>query len=193
MLFLKRLFMNPPMRAEAGQLYGQLARQARLAAFYTRFGVPDSIDGRFEMLCIHTHALFHRLRGQGAEADKLAQAVYDAMFLDLDGSLRELGVADLGVGRRIKVMTEALKGRIDAYDKALANTGTDGAGADAALRDAIGRNVYGTVSATPAQIAAMAAYARALRGALAQASFADLIAGRLNFPPVPEEGDDVPR
>ena len=185
--------MNPPMRVEAGQLYGQLARQARLAAFYTRFGVPDSIDGRFEMLCIHAHALFHRLRGQGAEADQLAQAVYDAMFLDLDGSLRELGVADLGVGRRIKVMTEALKGRIHAYDAALAETG---AVAEGALRAAIGRNVYGTTAATSEQVTAMAGYLRALRAALAGASFADLAAGRVQFPQLPqvaEEGDDAPR
>jgi len=192
--------MNPPIRAEAGLLYGQLARQARLAEFYTRLGVPDSIDGRFEMLCVHAHALFHRLRGQGAEADQLAQAVYDAMFLDLDGSLRELGVADLGVGRRIKVMTEALKGRLQAYDTALANMGANmgaatGAGAEQALRDAIARNVYGTVAPRPEQVAAMAGYLRALRAALAGASLADLVAGRLHFPPPPqvEEGQDAPR
>ena len=192
--------MNPPIRAEAGLLYGQLARQARLAEFYTRLGVPDSIDGRFEMLCVHAHALFHRLRGQGAEADQLAQAVYDAMFLDLDGSLRELGVADLGVGRRIKVMTEALKGRLQAYDTALANMGANmgaatGAGAEQALRDAIARNVYGTVAPRPEQVAAMAGYLRALRAALAGASLADLAAGRLHFPPPPqvEEGQDAPR
>ncbi len=193
MLFLKRLFSNPPMRAEAGRLYGQLAAQARLAEFYTRFGVPDSIDGRFEMLCIHAHAVLHRLRGQGAAADQLAQAVYDAMFLDLDGSLRELGVADLGVGRRIKVMTEALNGRIHAYDAALAEAGT---AAEETLRGAIGRNVYGTVAATPAQLAAMAAYLRALRVALAAASLADLCAGRLHFPQpphLPGEGQDASR
>ncbi|HNB27449.1 MAG TPA: ubiquinol-cytochrome C chaperone family protein [Alphaproteobacteria bacterium] len=177
------------MRAEAGLLYGQLAGQARLATFYTSLGVPDSIDGRFEMLCIHAHALFHQLRGQGAAADQLAQAVYDAMFLDLDGSLRELGVADLGVGRRIKVMTEALKGRIQAYDAALAATGPE---AEEQLRDAIRRNVYGTVDPAPDQVAAMAGYLRALRTALAGAGFADLAAGRLRFPQPPEESRDAP-
>ena len=142
-------------------------------------GVGSAIDLRF-----------------GAEADQLAQAVYDAMFLDLDGSLRELGVADLGVGRRIKVMTEALKGRLQAYDTALANMGAaTGAGAEQALRDAIARNVYGTVAPRPEQVAAMAGYLRALRAALAGASLADLVAGRLHFPPPPqvEEGQDAPR
>ncbi len=176
------------MRAEAGLLYGQLARQARLPAFYAHLGVPDSIDGRFEMLCIHAHALFHRLRGQGAGADQLAQAVYDAMFLDLDGALREMGVADLGVGRRIKVMTEALKGRIQAYDAALA---ASGAQAEEALRGAVARNVYGTVDPAPEQVAAMATYLRALRDALAGASLADLVAGRFGFPQPPEDGRDA--
>lgn len=185
MLFLKRLFSDPPMRAEAARSYGTIAAQARLPLFYTAFGVPDSIDGRFEMLCVHAHALFFRLRGQGAKADELAQAVYDAMFADLDAALRELGVADLGVGRRIKVMTEALKGRIQAYDTALAQD-------SATLEAAIARNVYGTVAATPAQIAGMARYMAALRADLAGQDLPDLLAGKVRFPaPVLEGAADA--
>jgi cytochrome b pre-mRNA-processing protein 3 len=183
LLFLKRLFQSQPKRAEAVALYGALARRARLPAFYAGLGVPDSVDGRFEMLCIHAHALFHRLRGGDAAAEQLAQAVYDAMFEDLDGALRELGAADLGVGRRIKIMTEALKGRIDAYDTALAATGP---GAEEALRAALGRNAYGTVKAEAAQIAAMAGYLRDLRATLAACEISDLLAGRIGFPAAPE-------
>lgn len=168
------------MREEAGRLYAALATQARRPEFYTRLGVPDSVDGRFDMLCVHAHALFHRLRGAGEAAEHLSQAVYDAMFVDLDGALRELGAADLGVGRRIKVMTEALRGRIEAYDRALAATAPD------ALRDAIARNVYGTVSPAPAQVDAMAGYLRALRAALADTALADLTKGKVRFPPPPE-------
>lgn len=183
MLFLKRLFQSQPRRAEAAALYGALARQARLPAFYAGLGVPDSVDGRFEMLCIHAHALFHRLRGGDPAAEQLAQAVYDAMFEDLDGALRELGAADLGVGRRIKIMTEALKGRIDAYDTAL---GDRGPGAEDALRAALGRNAYGTVKAAAAQLAAMAGYLRDLRATLAECQTSDLLAGRIGFPAPPD-------
>lgn len=179
MLFLKRLFRAPRFQAEGRRLHGQIAAQARLPVFYAGFGVPDTIDGRFEMLCLHAYALFHRLKGHGEDADALAQATYDAMFADLDGSLRELGVADLGVGRRIKTMTEALNGRILAFDRAFA-------AGDDALRDVTRRNVYGTVSPNDAEVAAMAAYLRQVMAALAALPFGDLCAGRLDLPaPVP--------
>lgn len=166
------------MRDEGRRLYEALALQARLPVFYADLGVPDSIDGRFEMLCVHAHAVFHRLRGRGAAADQLAQATYDAMFAGLDAALREMGVADLGVGRRIKIMTEALNGRIHAYDAALA--GQDADELPAALR----RNVYGTTTPLDGQVAALAAYQRALRARLSAADDTDLPAGRPPFPPV---------
>lgn len=165
------------MRDEGRRLYEALAEHARQPAFYTDLGVPDSIDGRFEMLCIHAHALFHRLRSRGAQADQLGQATYDAMFAGLDAALREMGVADLGVGRRIKIMTEALNGRIQVYDAALSS-------ADAgALEQAVRRNVYGTVTPPDSQVAAMASYQRALRATLARVDDADLLAGQVTLPP----------
>src|SRR5262245_12882422 len=93
LLFLKRLFQPQPMRDEGRRLYEALAKQALLPVFYADLGVPDSIDGRFEMLCLHAHAIFHRLRGRGEQADQLGQATYDAMFAGLDAALREMGVA----------------------------------------------------------------------------------------------------
>ena len=164
------------MRDEGQRLYEALAGQARLPIFYADLGVPDSIDGRFEMLCVHAHAMFHRLRGRGEHADQLGQATYDAMFAGLDAALREMGVADLGVGRRIKIMTEALNGRIQAYDAALA--GADGGELEKAVR----RNVYGTVTPRDSQVAAIASYQRALRAALAVLADADFPAGRVTFP-----------
>ena len=137
MLFLKRLFQALRFEAEARALYRQIAERARRPVLFTLYGVPDTIDGRFEMLCLHAYAVFHGLKGKGADAEALSQAVYDAMFADLDGSLRELGAADIGVGKRIKAMTEALNGRIQAYDR------------DAELEQAIRRNVYRT--ATPSE------------------------------------------
>lgn len=172
-LFLKRLFQPSRVQAEARVLYARLADQARLPALYTAYGAPDTLDGRFEMLCLHAYALFHALKGKGADAEALSQAVYDAMFTDLDGALRELGVADLGVGKRIKTMTEALNGRIQAYDRA----------ADLpALEQAVRRNVYGTVTPTEAQVRAMAVYLQSIRDALLTLPFGELSAGRLSLP-----------
>jgi cytochrome b pre-mRNA-processing protein 3 len=164
-LFLKRLFQAPRLETEARALYRQIAERARRPILFTLYGVPDTIDGRFEMLCLHAYALFHGLRGKGTDAEVLSQAVYDAMFADLDGSLRELGAADLGVGKRIKAMTEALNGRIRAYDR------------DAELEQAIRRNVYRTGTPSEDQVRWMAAYLRAIRLVLARAPFKDICDG----------------
>lgn len=165
MLFLKRLFQAPKFETEALALYRQIAARARHPSLYTAYGVPDTIDGRFEMLCLHAYAVFHGLKGKGGDADLLSQAVYDAMFADLDGSLRELGAADLGVGKRIKAMTEALNGRIQAYDN------------DAELEQAIRRNVYGTAKPSDEQVRWMADYLRQIRTALTGASLQSIVDG----------------
>jgi cytochrome b pre-mRNA-processing protein 3 len=164
-LFLKRLFQAPRFEAEARALYRQVAERARHPILFTVYGVPDTIDGRFEMLCLHAYAVFHGLKGKGADADALSQAVYDAMFADLDGSLRELGAADLGVGKRIKAMTEALNGRIQAYDR------------DARLEQAIRRNVYRTATPSDDQVRWMARYLSAIRDAMASAPFQGICDG----------------
>ncbi len=178
MLFFKRLFKTPRFQAEARAIFRQIAGRARNPVFYTVYGVPDTIDGRFEMLCLHAYAVFHGLKDKGADAEVLSQAIYDAMFTDLDGSLRELGVADLGVGRRIKAMTEALNGRIQAYDRGLA-------GGDTELAEAVRRNVYGTVAPHDDQVRAMAAYLCNIRPVFVRASFEDLCAARV-MPLLPE-------
>jgi cytochrome b pre-mRNA-processing protein 3 len=186
-LFLKRLFRAPRFQAEGRALYRRIAAQARLPVFYTSYGVPDTIDGRFEMLSLHAYALFRSLKGKGADADALAQATYDAMFADLDGSLREMGVADLGVGKRIKTMTEALNGRIKAFDSAFAADGL-------ALDEAIRRNVYGTVAPAEEHVQAMADYLRQIRVVLAATSLTDLCTAQLLLPtPATTEGSHASR
>lgn len=183
MLFLKRLFQAPRFEAEARALYRQVVERARHPVLFTVYGVPDTIDGRFEMLCLHAYAVFHGLKGKGADAEALSQAVYDAMFSDLDGSLRELGAADLGVGKRIKAMTEALNGRIRVYDR------------DAELEQAIRRNVYGTVTPSDEQVRSMASYLRTIRAAMTGASFKSICDGSaMNALPEPAlEGSHAAR
>lgn len=174
MLFLKRFFQGPRFEAEARTLYRQIAERARRPILFTLYGVPDTIDGRFEMLCLHAYALFHGLKGKGADAEALSQAVYDAMFVDLDGSLRELGAADIGVGKRIKAMTEALNGRIQAYDR------------DAELEQAIRRNVYRTATPSDEQVRWMASYLRAIRAAMTRTPLQSICDGSaMNVLPEP--------
>ena len=173
---LSRLFRRrtaAPAPAEA--LYLALVRQAREPAFYAAHGVPDTLDGRFDMIVLHATLVLLRLKAAGASAGPLAQALFDILFADMDRSLREMGVGDMGVGKRVKQMGKAVYGRLAAYESGLA-------GEDAALEAAVARNLYGTVMPVPADVAAMGRYMRAAMAGLARQSLGDLAAGKVAFP-----------
>jgi cytochrome b pre-mRNA-processing protein 3 len=183
MLFLRRFLRDEQLESAAAVLYGRFAGQARLPAFYLSLGVPDTVDGRFEMVALHAFLVFRRLKGQGEGIDRLAQATYDVMFKEMDLALREMGAADLGVGRRIMHMTEALNGRIQAYEKGLA------AADDSVLQDALRRNLFGTVTPEATVLAAMTSYLRGNAAALESQDVAKIAAGEIAFqPPKPPEG-----
>jgi cytochrome b pre-mRNA-processing protein 3 len=118
------------------RLYGSAVAAAREPFLYRSLGVADTLDGRFDLVCLHAFMLVRRLRREAAPGPALAQAVFDAMFSDMDVSLREMGVGDLSVGRRMRAMWEAFNGRALAYDAALAT------GDAAALETALMRNVW---------------------------------------------------
>ncbi len=138
------MFMVLKQRAQrkkaARALYDLAAAQALKPHFYARWQVPDSFDGRFEMLILHSFLVWRRLKNEGAAGQRLAQDFFDALFVQMDRTLRERGVGDLGVPRHVKAMMRAFKGRALAYDAAL-SPGSD----PQALRKALIRNVYGTV------------------------------------------------
>ena len=81
-------------------------------------GIPDTLDGRFDALALHAALMIDRLRHE-PDGEALSQAFFDAMFRHLDLTLREIGVQDLGVGRRIKIMAEGFHGRALAYRRGL--------------------------------------------------------------------------
>ncbi|MSP83405.1 MAG: ubiquinol-cytochrome C chaperone [Alphaproteobacteria bacterium] len=137
-------------------------------------GVPDSLDGRFDMIILHVILAMWRLRAMGGEGEKLARGLVDTLFADMDRSLREMGVGDLGVGRRVKAMARAFHGRILAYETALAE-GQD------SLAAALTRNVLASTGAAPGVAGLLADVAR-LRAALADAPDGDLLAGTLSLP-----------
>lgn len=171
-------FGRPPGAEAATALYEAVVAQARQPAFYLRCGLPDSLDGRFEMIALHSFIVLRRLRALGEAADEVAQIFVDTLVLDLDRSLREMGVGDLGVGKRVKRMAAGFHGRITAYDQGLASGPEE-------LEAALKRNVFGTTSPEPWQVSAMAAYLR--REVEAQPD-AGLLAGKLSFGPPPEQG-----
>ncbi len=90
---------------------------ARHVRFYENMGVADTIDGRFEMIVLHLFLVLNRLKGEGVE--DLRQNLTDEFFADMDRSLRELGVSDVAVGKKVRKIAESYYGRVTAYDRAL--------------------------------------------------------------------------
>ncbi len=118
------------------ELYGAAVATARDPYFYRELSVPDTLDGRFDLVGLHAFLVIRQLRGLAEPGPRLAQGVFDAMFSDMDINLREMGVSDLSVGKRVRAMWEAFHGRASAYQAALA------AGDRAALAEALSRNVW---------------------------------------------------
>jgi cytochrome b pre-mRNA-processing protein 3 len=146
-----RWFSPSPELDQAHQLYIALVNQARQPIFYAEFGVPDSLDGRFEMILIHLFLLTQRLNTEeNAEYALLAQRVTECFFNDMDRSLREIGVGDMSVGKRVKAMANAYNGRLTVYAQAVDD--------QAALHEALRRNAYGTVKPSETQIKTLAHY-----------------------------------
>ncbi len=138
--------------------------QSRNRFFFDTLGLPDTLDGRFESLVLHLFLLQQRLR---QEAPDFARQLSEVFLQDMEIALREMGIADSGVMRRMKQMGRAYHGRLQAYAT------TD----DEALKGALARNFYGTVAeGSPAHLTIMANYVRAQEAALA-ATPADTITG----------------
>lgn len=173
--FLSRRRRADERLAEA--LYHQIVRQARKPEFYLVGGVPDTVAGRFDLIALHAFLVMRQLKATKQQGAGIAQALFDTMFADMDRNLREMGVGDLGVGRRVKAMAKGFYGRVHAYEVALA------AAAPGALAEALGRNLYAGESVDAARVAAMADYLR--REAKAGEGRADVLEGRVQFGPPP--------
>lgn len=161
---------------QAHDLYDALVVQARREEFYRIGGVADTIDGRFDLVVLHAFLLFRRLGRKGGGVDgaaDLSQALFDLMFADFDHCLREMGVSDMGMSPKIKKMAKAFYGRVGAYDGSIED--------EAALSQALERNLYRSQPPAPAVTAAMAAYVRAQAQDLDAQSLDDLMKGRVHF------------
>lgn len=157
------------------RLYGSAVAAARDPFFYTQLGVPDTLNGRFDLVGLHAFLLIRQLRRLPPPGPDLAQAVFDAMFSDMDVNLREMGVGDLSVGKRVRKMWEAFHGRAVAYDAAM------DAADPPAMEAALTRNVWQGVPTRGAAVLARLAFAQAEHLATQPAS--SLGEGRADFLP----------
>ncbi len=158
-------------------LYGAAVGAARDPYLYGSVGVPDTLDGRFDLVGLHAFLLIHRLTDAPAPGPALAQAVFDAMFSDMDVTLREMGVGDLSVGKRVRAMWEAFHGRAAVYTPAM--RGHD----QAALEAALLRNVWRGSSPPDGAPATLARIALAQHAHLAAQDLTTLLTGQVTFLP----------
>jgi len=130
------LFRRKPYERAGFELYTAAVKAARDPYFFQTLGVPDTLDGRFDMVGLYVFLVVHRLHTASEEGKQLAQAVFDAMFSDMDINLREIGISDMTVGKKVRAMWEAFNGRSAAYGAAVQANDPE------ALATAIARNVW---------------------------------------------------
>jgi len=173
-------------RQKARSLYGSIVTQARARAFYARWGVPDTAEGRFEMIVVHLVLVLCRLADAGEAGRRLAQDLTEAFVADLDDALREMTVGDLAVPRNVKRAVAALHDRYAAYRGALA------ADDDGALLTAIQARLAGTKGG-PLDLDAgrIGAYMRGAKHRLDLLPDNEVLAGRVAWPQIDTPERDV--
>ena len=174
-----KLFARKPADEAIDRLYGQIMAAARRPElFLDGYAVADTLDGRFDLVLLHAFMALRRLNALEAPGPEMAQQLADRIFLGFDRALREMGVGDLAVPKRIKKMAADYSGRSNAYAAALGES--DPAARQAALQIALARNVY--AAADPAPAARLARYVLAATAALDERPLAVFAGGTLPFP-----------
>lgn len=153
------------------RVYEAIVAAARHPHFYATWGVPDTVDGRFDMIILHAYLVLHRLRGT---ASQFRQELVDEVFRDMDRSLRDMGAGDLSVGKKVRKMAEVFYGRVAAYERAL-ETGPP------QLEDAIRRNVFPDFPAE-FSVSRLAWHVERTRETLANSDSGHILAGEVHFP-----------
>ena len=163
-------------------VYGAIVAQARHSHFYACLPVPDTVEGRFDMIVLHATLLFHRFSNESEQTRAFGQQVFDLFFQDMEQSLRELGVGDVSVPKKITKMAEVFYGCAGAYAGALT------AGDSEALAEALSRNILtgagndaGSGAGGHPAAAALAAYAEAAAQALGKQDADVIAAGTLTW------------
>lgn len=162
----------------AFELYTAMVTQARQPDFYAKLGVPDTMEGRFDMILVHAFVLFRRLKVEDGDKD-LAQHIFDVMFADLDQNMREMGIGDVGILKRIRKMSESYHGRIVAYEEGVQSGAAE-------LAAALDRNLYADCDVSDEQLMAMVGYVHDALAALEKQTILQMQNGAVHFPDAPK-------
>lgn len=162
----------------AYKLYGSAVAAARDPFLYTVLGVPDTLDGRFDAICLYVYLMIRRLNQDAPAGVEMSQAVFDAMFHDMDINLREMGVGDMSVGKRNRKMWEAFHGRSAAYAAAWDDA--------TAFAVALGRNIWRGGETPAGSPEALARLALAQFAVLGTQPAGTLMTGSVHFLPAEE-------
>lgn len=165
-----------PEDERADTVYRAIVAQARQPDLYRRLGVPDTVEGRLEMIFLHSVLVFHRARREDESGNELAQKVFDVFVADMDRSLREMGIGDLGVPKRMKRIGQSFYGRADAYGGPISTADRQG------LAAALQRNLFPEADEDPAAFVRLAGYVLAAADALGEQTFERISAGEIAFP-----------
>jgi cytochrome b pre-mRNA-processing protein 3 len=153
-------FRPRPEKAIGKALYAAIVQAARQPSLYGEAGVPDTLEGRLELILLHAALTIRTLRRDGGEQGRrVSQIVFDTMFEDFDIAMRELGLGDSGVGKKIRFMAEGFYGRAQSYANALDEADP------AVLEQVLSRNLLASETVDP-RAAALASHARTVVAAL---------------------------
>ena len=162
-------------QATALELYGSSVAQSRLPGFYRELCVADTFSGRFELVMLHVGLLLRRLTAEGDAGKELGRVLVERMFAILDDDMREIGISDLSVAKKMQTAASSFYGRLKAYDAALAQPG------GAALSETLTRNIPASEGKL-LQAAPLSGYVRTVAESLSKQPFASFQQGLVTFP-----------
>ena len=163
-------------RHAARRIYDAVVGQARNPVFYRELGIADRLETRFELLVLHVFLALDRLQQDGTEGAALGQELVDAFVSDMDTTMRELGVGDISVAKKVRHAAAVFRERLQDYGKALAQPDSG------PLETALAEAVFPGDTPSPETAAHLAGYTRAAALGLRRQALSDLSAGRLDFP-----------
>lgn len=182
---LTRLKLWRDRHQKARFLYGSIVTQARSRTFYADWGVPDTAEGRFEMIALHLVVVLHRLAHAGEQGQRLARSLTETFAVDVDDNLREMTVGDLAVPRHVKRAVGALHERHKSYLAALA--GSD----DGPLAEVLKPRLAAAGPSESLDVRQICGYMRRVSRALDLTPSADVLAGRIAWPQTDDAERDV--
>ncbi len=167
--FKKKSTYNDQVHA----VYNAIVAQSRQPVFYTDFLIPDDVTGRFDVLSLHISLVFIRLRETKGKEKEFSQSLFDLFFKDMDQSIREMGVSDVGVPKKIQKMGSLFYGLLEKLTNALDEKDEN------SLAKVINRNIYGDKDQNKAE--KLSKYVLSLEKKLNAQDISEILAGKLEF------------